>query len=109
PSASAPAPKVEAPPPGTLGRILFQGAEPYSQAELASLTGLVIGTRQTNDSLQAATQRLINSGLFANVSASYDTPHDVGVATFALQPFPTSVLRQVSFANIVWLTPEELN
>jgi hypothetical protein len=111
PAPAAPGHAVEAPPPppGTLGRILFQGAEPYTQAELAALTGLVIGTRQTNDTLQAASQRLIGSGLFANVSASYDTPHDVGVATFALQPFPFTLLRPASFANIVWLTPEELN
>ena len=103
--AAAPAPP---PPPGTLGSILFQGGEPYTQAELAPVTGLALGTKPDQNALQLATNRLIDTGLFSNVSAAYDTPNDVGTATFVLTPMPPSQLAKPSFANLVWLTPAEL-
>ncbi len=104
--AAAPAPP---PPPGTLGDIVFQGEAPFTQAELANLTGLSIGSKPSQDALQKATNQLINTGLFANVSASYDTPNNVGTAIFALTPMPPSQLAHVSFANIVWLTSAEID
>jgi hypothetical protein len=59
--------------------------------------------------LQTASSRLIETGLFYNVKASYDTPNEVGTATFVLDPVPASQLARVSFANIVWLTPAEID
>jgi hypothetical protein len=104
PAASAPPP----PPPGTLGHIIFQGAAPFTDAELAPLTGLTIGAKPTNESLQIASSRLIETGLFANVKASYETPSDIGTATFTLEALPASQLARVSFANFVWMTPAEI-
>ncbi|WP_263378516.1 POTRA domain-containing protein [Granulicella paludicola] len=104
PDASAPPP----PPPGTLGHIIFQGAAPFTDAELAPLTGLTIGAKPTNESLQIASSRLIETGLFSNVKASYETPNDIGTATFTLEALPASQLARVSFANFVWMTPAEI-
>lgn len=103
--ASAPPP----PPPGTLGHIIFQGAAPFTESELAPLTGLTIGTTPTDESLQIASNRLIETGLFYNVKASYETPNNIGTATFVLQPLPASQLARVSFANLVWMTPAEID
>ena len=102
---SAPPP----PPPGTLGHILFHGAAPFNDSELAPLTGLTIGTKPTSESLQIASNRLIETGLFYNVTASYDTPNDVGTATFTLEALPASQLARVSFANLVWMTSAEID
>jgi len=85
------------------------GAEPFTPAELAPVTGLKIGTQPTSDSLQKAGQRLIDTGLFANVAASYDVHGDVGTATFTLKPAGSADLLRASFANFVWLTPAELS
>jgi hypothetical protein len=107
PVAAAPAPPP--PPPGTLGSILFQGGTPFTKDELTTLTGLTLGTKPTQEALQSATDHLVQTGLFANVSANYDTPNDVGTATFTLTPMPPSQLAHPSFANIIWLTPTEID
>jgi hypothetical protein len=101
------APSVPAPASG-IGAIVFMGADPFTPAELAPITGLKIGSKPTSDSLQQAGQRLIDTGLFANISASYDVHGDVGTATFTVKPAGAADLVRASFANFVWLTPAEI-
>jgi hypothetical protein len=101
------APSVPGPTSG-IAAIVFMGADPFTPAELAPITGLKIGSRPTSDSLQKAGQHLIDTGLFSNVSASYDVHGDVGTATFTLKPAASTDLVRASFANFVWLTPAEL-
>jgi hypothetical protein len=91
-----------------MAAVVFMGADPFTPAELTPVTGLKLGANPTSDSLQKASQRLIDSGLFADVSASYDVHGDTGTATFTLKPAGYANLVRASFANFVWLTPAEL-
>jgi hypothetical protein len=96
-------------PAGTLGAIVFQGADPFTADELTPITGLSLGTTPTAESLQNASRQLIDTGYFFNVSAKFDSVAGVGTATFILEPAPPSQLRRLSFANFVWLTPAEID
>jgi hypothetical protein len=104
---AATAPAAAAPTSG-VAAIVFLGAEPFTPAELTPLTGLTLGTDPKSDSIQKASQRLIDTGLFSNVSASYDLNGPLGTATFNLKPAGPSDLVRASFANFVWLTPVEI-
>jgi outer membrane protein insertion porin family len=96
-------------PEGTLGAIVFQGADPFTADELTPITGLTLGTTPTEEALQKASRALIDTGYFYNVSATFGSVAKVGTATFVLQPAPPEMLRRLSFANFVWLTPAEID
>jgi hypothetical protein len=95
-------------PQGTLGAIVFQGADPFTADELTPITGLSLGTTPSEEDLDKASHALLDTGYFYNVSATFGVVADVGTATFILQPAPPDQLRRLSFANFVWLTPAEI-
>jgi outer membrane protein insertion porin family len=108
PAPAATVPPAPAPASG-LAKIIFLGAEPFTPAELTPVTGLALGDNPTSESVQKASQRLIDTGLFSNVAASYDLQGALGTATFTLKPAGPYDLVRPSFANFVWLTPAEID
>ncbi|WP_260705060.1 POTRA domain-containing protein [Edaphobacter flagellatus] len=85
--------------------ISFTGAPAYSQAELLAFTHLTPGANSTVTELNAAAQKLNDTGLFSDIRfASQSTG-----LVFSLKMMPNDNLLPARFANFVWWTPEELS
>lgn len=84
--------------------IAFQGDARYSQARLVAASGLHPGSPITPQEMQAVTQRLIDTGLFATVRWSFDG----AVLRFALAPAEAK-LEPVQYLNFPWWSADELN
>jgi outer membrane protein insertion porin family len=89
-------------------KIVFDGTVPYSQASLQAICGLKPGDAITKDSLQDATQRLVDTGAFDDVQASLDGPYKAISVIFAVTPTTADHLLAVGFENFVWWQPDEL-
>jgi outer membrane protein assembly factor BamA len=87
-----------------LPKISFTGAPTYSQAELLAFTGLKPGATSTSAEIQAAAQRLSDTGLFADVHFASNAQG----LTYTLKLMPADNLLPARFANFVWWSPEEL-
>jgi outer membrane protein insertion porin family len=94
--------------PTPIDRITFRGAGDYSDTELLRVVGLHTGEAATQPMLNAAVQSLFDTGLFADVGADFDFNDGVHTLTFKLKPIPDDQLLHVSFANLIWFTPEEI-
>ena len=92
-----------------IDRITFAGADPYTDTELRRVIQLHTGDMATEPLLTAAVQALSGTGLFADVSADIVLADGVHTLTFKLKPIPDDQLLRVSFANFIWLTPEEID
>jgi outer membrane protein assembly factor BamA len=84
--------------------ISFTGAPAYSQAELLAFIGLKPGATSTSAEVQAAAQRLSDTGLFADIRFA-STPKGL---VYSLKPMPPDNMLPAHFTNFVWWTPEEL-
>jgi outer membrane protein assembly factor BamA len=84
--------------------IVFDGAPQYEQKEMLAVSGLTVNKPLTQAELDAVTQRLGETGLFAGISFSTSGT----TLKFALEPTPASEMRKVVFTNFVLFTPEEL-
>jgi outer membrane protein assembly factor BamA len=84
--------------------IVFDGAPQYEQKEMLAVSGLAANKPLTQAELDAVTQRLGDTGLFAGISFSTSGT----TLKFALEPTPKSEMRKVVFTNFVLFTPEEL-
>ena len=104
-TAAAPAPMAAV----TIDRITFTGSDPYTDSELLRVIQLHTGGMATDPILSAAVQALSDTGLFANVAADVAFADGVHTLTFKLKPIPDDQLFHVSFANLIWLTPEEID
>jgi outer membrane protein assembly factor BamA len=87
-----------------LPKISFTGASSYSQAELLAFTGLKPGATSTSAEIQAAAQRLSDTGLFTDVHFE----SNANGLVYALKLMPADNMLRASFANFVWWSPEEL-
>ena len=87
-----------------LPAISFTGAPAYSQADLLKLSGLHAGDITTAAAIQAAAQRINDTGLFSDIRYQSGASGLV----FALKPMPASQLVPARFINFVWWTPVEL-
>ncbi|HEX7158617.1 MAG TPA: POTRA domain-containing protein, partial [Edaphobacter sp.] len=83
--------------------ISFTGAPAYSQAELLSFTGLKPGATSTAAAVQAAAQKLNDTGLFTDIQFESNA-HGL---VFALKPMPG--MLPVRFTNLVWWSADKLN
>jgi outer membrane translocation and assembly module TamA len=112
PAATAPAaaPAAEAPvfAKQYIHSIAFKGAEPYTASDLLPLSGLKPGQLLAPDSLQLATQRLADSGLFSDAQATNDGDTGMRDITFTLKPVPDDALLHLSFSNFIWLSDRDL-
>lgn len=92
----------------TVKQIVFDGQTPYTQAELEAASGLKPGQAVGNESLQAAAQKLVDSGAFEDLQATLDGPMKAVNVIFKVKPVDPGKLLHISYANFVWWTPEEL-
>ena len=93
-----------------LASVRATGSERYSQAEIVAASGLVINTEVTQQDMQRAANRLGTSGVFSAVHYEY-LPAGAGGrdATVALQLTDNPQMLPVSYENLVWLKPAELD
>ncbi len=92
----------------TVGKITFAGAPPAQQAALEQTASLHPGQNFSAADLQAAAQRLSDTGAFDDVQVKLAGAYKTIAVNFTLQPVPPSSLLTVSFSNFFWLTPQEL-
>src|ERR1700761_5322517 len=92
----------------TSGKILFKNPGKMAQADLETAAGIHSGQKVSTANLQAAAQRLIDTGYFDDVGVGVDGPAAALAVTFVLKPLDPQHLAATGFENFVWLTPEEL-
>jgi outer membrane protein insertion porin family len=89
-----------------LEKIEFKGLERVTEAEALEKSGLQTGQSLSVDAIEAAADRLLESGLFANLSYKLKGTTDRAVLTFeVVEPKLTVPVR---FDNFVWFTDDEL-
>lgn len=89
-----------------LERIEFKGLERVKEAEALEKSGLTMGQSVTIDELDAVANRLLESGLFKNLSYSIKGTTDKAVLTFTV--IEQTWAMPVAFDNFVWFTDDEL-
>ena len=89
-----------------LERIEFKGLEKVKPEEALAKSGLAVGQGVSIDELDAVANRLLESGLFKNLSYSIKGTTDRAVLTFTV--VEQSWAMPVVFDNFVWFTDEEL-
>jgi outer membrane protein assembly factor BamA len=89
-----------------LERIEFKGLERVKESEALEKSGLTTGQSVTIDELDAVANRLLESGLFKNLSYSVKGTTDKAVLTFTV--IEQTWAMPVAFDNFVWFTDEEL-
>ena len=82
--------------------ITFTGAPALSQAEQLAASGLTLGKAVSAADIQAATQRLADTGAFAEVRFAYD-PQSI---TFTVKP--SEAMMPARYVNFPWWTDAEL-
>ncbi|MGO4210751.1 POTRA domain-containing protein [Terriglobus sp. 2YAB30_2] len=92
----------------TIKKIVFDGQNPYTQTELEAASGLKPGQTLNNQTLQAAAQRLVDTGAFDDMQATLDGPMKAISVIFKVKPVDTAKLLHISYANFAWWSPEEL-
>lgn len=91
---------------GKLASIDATGSTKFSSDQIASASGLKAGDSVTKDELQAAANRLAQSGLFTNVSFRFDTKAEGVHLHLEVQDAPTA---PVEYDNFPWFTDDELS
>src|SRR4051794_5733271 len=89
-----------------LGGVEFKGLQRISQEQAIELTGLVPGEVIGPDAIDAASQKLVDSGLFGKVSYRVKSQKDVATLTFEVEEVHGAL--PVVFDNFVWFTEEEI-
>ena len=90
-----------------LDRIEFKGLDRVKEDEALGKSGLTLGQTVVIDDVEAAANRLLESGLFTNLSYKLKGTTDKSVLTFEVVERKWTM--PVSFDNFVWFTDEELN
>lgn len=88
--------------------IVFHGETPYSQSSLEAVSGLHPGEAIHQSNLQAATDRLIDTGAFRDVQATLSGHAEATDVIFTLKPTDPSNFLHTSFENLIWWQPDEL-
>lgn len=89
----------------TLKEIRAEGLKTFSEAQVASLSGLQVGTEVGKKELQDAADLLLRSGLFAKVNYKFDTHNNDVTLTFQLEETPR---LPVAYDNFPWFDDSEL-
>jgi outer membrane protein insertion porin family len=88
----------------SLREVHAEGQKLLSEAQVVVLTGLVVGSQVGRADLQTAADKLVQSGLFAKVSYSFQTRTGV-FATYHVEESPRI---PAYFDNIPWFADSEL-
>ncbi len=89
----------------TLKEIHADGMKTFTEAQIASLSGLAIGSQVGRKELQDAADLLLRSGLFAKVTYKFDTHNDAVSLTFHVEESPR---LPVAYDNFPWFSDGEL-
>jgi len=89
----------------TLKEIHADGMKTFTEAQIASLSGLNIGSQVGRKELQDAADVLLRSGLFAKVSYKFDTHNDSVSLTFHVEENPR---LPATYDNFPWFGDSEL-
>jgi outer membrane protein assembly factor BamA len=89
-----------------LHEIRADGLKSLTEPQVVALTGLQSGAQAGREDLQAAADRLLQTGLFANVKYNFQTRGDGLTVTFHVQEAQRS---PAYFDNVPWFTDGELN
>jgi outer membrane protein insertion porin family len=90
-----------------LREIHAEGLKTLTEAQVAELSGLSVGKEVGRQDLQAASEELVRTGLFAKVTYNFTTKNDAAVLlTFHLEENQRLV---VSYDNFPWYADSELS
>ena len=92
----------------TIEKIEFEGLKRHAAAEMISNTGLKIGEPFAIASLDAAAQRLMDSGLFKNIGYKTRANKNLITITFQVEEVAAVTTSPVIFDNFIWFTDTEL-
>jgi len=91
----------------TLKEIHADGLKQLTEAQVASLSGLIIGSQVGRKDLQDAADSLLRTGLFAKVNYKFDTHNESTlVVTFHIEESPR---LPVAYDNFPWFADSELS
>lgn len=90
-----------------IAKIEFEGLNRLSVDEMLTAAGLRVGDAFDLAALDAAAQRLVDTGLFTNVAYRTRSDHDQLTITFQVEEAKLSSSRVV-FDNFIWFTDTEL-
>jgi len=88
-----------------LREVHVEGEKRLTEAQVIAITGLVPGAQIGRDDLQAAADKLVQSGLFAKVSYNFQTKLASVLVTYHVEESPRI---PVYFDNIPWFTDSAL-
>ncbi len=88
----------------SLREVRIDGQKHLSEAQIAALTGLAVGSQVGRADLQAAADKLVQTGLFSKVSYNFETRTGV-VVTYHVEE---SRRIPAYFDNIPWFADSEL-
>jgi outer membrane protein insertion porin family len=86
----------------------FKGPTPYADTDLQAVSGLQPGLAFTANDLQAAAQKLIDTGAFDDVQVALLGPFRSIDVNFTLKSADPSHILPASFTNLIWWQPAEL-
>jgi outer membrane protein assembly factor BamA len=89
-----------------LREIHTDGIKSLSEPQVATISGLQLGAQTNKDDLQAAADKLVQSGLFAKVRYNFQSRTDGLVVTFHVEEAPGI---PTYFDNLPWFADGELN
>ena len=89
----------------TLREIHAEGMKTFTEAQVATLSGLSMGSQVSKKELQDASDLLVRSGLFAKVTYKYETHNDAVTLTFHVEESPR---LRVVYDNLPWYSDSEL-
>jgi len=93
----------------TIKKLVFDGPTPYSQSALEAAAGLKPGDTIAKADLEAAAQRLVDTGAFTEMQTTLDGPLKAISVVFKLKAVDPSRMLTASFANFIWLPADELS
>src|SRR5580692_2194879 len=97
--------QTPAPATANLHEIRTEGLKTLSDTQIIALSQLEKGSQVGKSELQAAADRLLQTGMFAKVNYSFQTRVDGLTVTFQLEEAPRV---PVYFDNIPWFSDSEL-
>src|SRR5260221_8816336 len=89
-----------------LSEIRADGLKSLPEQRVVALTGLQTGAQVGKDDLQAAADKLVQSGLFAKVKYNFQSRTDGVAVTFHVEEAPRG---PAYFDNLPWVADSELN
>ena len=89
----------------SLHEIHVDGSKKLTEAQVIAITELQLNTQVSRDSLQAAADKLVHTGLFAHVKYDFHTRGDQVTVNFHVED---NLLLPAFFDNIPWFDDSEL-